>query len=154
MSLIRRHWFGLLTGFMIFVFFVLFILVLLSPRQDVQKRGFIPCTEAMAENILECEGNRFICLFSGVIGNSWCDMKVVGRGFKDWIKGKQSMPWSNYIFIPELPVDEAFDDDARAEYLKTSPDIKAEMQQLQKLSEELENEENVEPEISLDQQPE
>lgn len=153
MSFIRRHWFSLLTGLFVFIFFILFVLVLLSPRQDARKRGFIPCTEVMAEKLLNCEGSRIFCLLSAVVDNSWCDMKVVGRGFYAWVAGKQPAPWSNYIFVPELPADQDFDAAARAEYLKANPDIKTEMRQLQKLNEELENEENREQQVAPDQQP-
>ena len=153
MNFIRHHWFGLLTGLFIFIFFVLFVLVLLSPRQDIRRRGFIPCTEVMAEKILDCEGNRVGCLLAAVVGNSWCDLKVVGRGIRDWAGGRQKTPWSNYIFVPELPADEFFDAEARAEYFKNNPDVKAEMQQLQKLNKELENEENRERKVSPEQQP-
>lgn len=152
MDFIRRYWFGLITGAFIFVFLVLFILILLSPRQDAQKRGFIPCTEAMAENLLSCEGKVF-CLLSAVIKNSWCDMKVVGKGFSKWLEGKQSTPWENYIFIPEPAIDESFDAQARAEYLKSSPNIKEEMQRLHELNKELEDAEYKEPEITPEQQP-
>lgn len=154
MTFIRRHWFGLLTGLIIFIFLVLFILVLLSPRRDAQKRGFIPCTEAMAEEVLACDGNKVGCLLSAVVGNSWCDMKVVGRGFKDWLQGRQRAPWSNYIFIPRQAEDEDFSAADRAEYFKSNPDIQSEMQQLQKLNEELEHEENQQQQVSPEQQPE
>lgn len=42
MNFLKRHWFGLITGLFIFCVLVLFVLVLLSPRQDAKKRGFIP----------------------------------------------------------------------------------------------------------------
>lgn len=154
MSFIKYHWFGLLTGLIIFFFMVLFILVLLSPRADEQKRGFIPCTENMAEQILACEHNKIACLLKAVVGNSWCDAKVVGRGIKKWVLGEQKTPWSNYIFIPELPADRFFDQEARAEYLKQHPDPKAEMQRLHKLHKELENAEESELQIKAGQQPE
>ncbi len=154
MYFIKYHWFGLLTGLVIFFFMGLFILVLLSPRADEQKRGFIPCTENMAEQILACENNKIICLLKAVVGNSWCDAKVVGRGIKKWIFGEQKAPWSNYIFIPELPSNHFFDSEAGAEYLKQHPNTKAEMQKLQKLNEELENAEESELQITADQQPE
>ena len=153
MDFINKHWFGLLTGFIIFIFGVLFILVLLSPRQDAQRRGFIPCTEAMAEKILSCEKNKVFCLLSVVVQNTWCDIKVVGTGMQKWAKGQQTTPWENYIFIPELPADEDFDAEARAEYLKTSPNIEEEMKRLHELNKELENAETKEQEVSPEQQP-
>lgn len=141
MSFIKNHWFGLLGGIVIFVFMSVFVLVLLSPRQDAQNRGFIPCTRRLAEKLLDCPEDRKIrCLFGAITRNTWCDMKVIGRGFSGWLSGKQPAPWSNYIFIPESVRDETFDKDAEAEYLKNNPSPAAEMQKLQKLNEELENE--------------
>lgn len=63
----------------------------------------------------------------------------------------QPAPWSNYIFIPELPEDENFDNAARAEYFKTNPDIAVEMQDLKQLNKELENEQ---PDFNPAEQPE
>lgn len=139
MTFIKNHWFGLITGLIIFCFLCLFILVLISPRQDEDKRGFIPCTEAMADKMLACpeEGKAF-CMLKAVLGNSWCDAKVIGRGVKNWVTGKQSAPWSNYIFIPRVPVDQ--EDEHLQEYYKNNPNIGAEMQELKELNKELENE--------------
>ncbi|MFR8205278.1 MAG: hypothetical protein ACLU99_02275 [Alphaproteobacteria bacterium] len=67
------------------------------------------------------------------------------------MSGKQPAPWSNYIFIPELPEDENFDNAARAEYFKTNPDIAVEMQDLKQLNKELENEQ---PDFNPAEQPE
>ena len=53
MRFIRHHWFGMITGLIIFAFFSLFILILLSPRQDMLRRGFIPCTEEFVEEIID-----------------------------------------------------------------------------------------------------
>lgn len=142
MNFIKTHWFGLLTGAVIFVFFVMFILILLSPRQDLQRRGFIPCTETMADALLECSDHKISCLVKAVVKNSACDLRVIGRGMKDWASGKQPAPWSNYIFIPELPPQDSFDEEARAEYLKKNPNTKQEMLELKKLNEELENEQD------------
>ena len=152
MNFIRRYWFGLTLSVIVFIFCILFSLVLLSPRQDMQKRGFIPCTEAMAKQLLSCE-NEVFCSLSVIIQNSWCDIKVVGRGVKNWARGQQETPWGNYIFTPKLPTDELFDEDARIEYLKQTPDIEAEMQRLHELNKELEDAEYKEPEITPEQQP-
>lgn len=153
MKFIQHHWFGIITGLFVFLCFSLFILVLISPRQDLQKRGFIPCTEIMAENIISCEENKFTCVLSAVLKNSWCDIKVIGQGISDWAKRKQPYPWSNYIFIPEIPVDDDFDDEAREEYLKNNPDFKLEMEQLKKLNKELENEEELQMQLKPEDKP-
>ena len=153
MNFIRRYWFGLSTGLMIFLCFVLFVLVLLAPRQDIKKRGFIPCTEAMADKIISCEKNKVMCLLGAVLTNSWCDVKVVYQGLENWVNGTQSRPWSNYIFTPELPIDEDFNDEARAEYLKNNPDMRTEMEQLKKLREELEYAEELQMQVKPEDKP-
>ncbi len=152
MQFIKKYWFGLITGMIVFIFLGVFILVLLSPRQDAQRRGFIPCTEAMAEHLSGCRDDGGIgCMLGGILQNSWCELKVIGKGIKLWVSGQQSAPWSNYIFVPEIPqVDEDFDEEARREHLKNNPDFVTEMQELKKLNEELENEQQ---EISADEQP-
>lgn len=152
MQFIKKYWFGFITGAIIFVFLGLFVLVLLSPRQDAQKRGVIPCTEAMADKLAGCHDDGGIsCMLKGILKNSWCEMKVIGRGMKLWVSGQQKTPWSNYIFVPEIVRDDDnFDEDARREHLKNNPDFVTEMQELKKLNEELENEQQ---EISADEQP-
>lgn len=153
MSLLKHHWFSLIIWTIISFFFFLFMLILLSPRQDIQKRGFIPCTETMVKELINCEQNKFICLLKVSLRNSWCDLKVVSKGFANWSKGIQKTPWSNYIFIPELPEDPDFDKKAREEYLKNNPDMATEMQQLKKLSEELENESMQETNLTPEDKP-
>lgn len=152
MSFIRQHWFGLVTGIVIFCFLVLFLLVLLAPRQDALRRGFIPCTEAMADKMLSCQEAKTWCMLKAIAANSWCDAKVVGRGFKDWAGGRQPAPWSNYIFIPEMPSDEFFDAAVREEYLRANPAPQSEMPKLKQLQKELENEQN-EQQVSASEQP-
>lgn len=144
MQFIKSHWFGLLTAILIFCFLVLFILVLLSPRQDARKRGFIPCTEAMAAQMMDCSNEKsHTCMLKSILGNSWCQIKVIGYGFKQWLKKEQPLPWSNYIFIPEqTELDENFDETARQEYFENNPDAVAEMLELKQLNEELENEQD------------
>lgn len=77
------------------------IIVSLSPREDKQKRGFIPCTEQLADSISLCNGSIW-CTSKAIINNSICDTKIIISGVKLWINGKQKTPWSNYIFIPDL----------------------------------------------------
>lgn len=138
MAFLKHYWFGILTGLIIFIGLVMFILILLAPRQDLQRRGFIPCTETMAGQLIACD-RRIGCVLGTILDNSWCDIKVIGRGAKDWLAGRQTAPWSNYIFKPELPEDELFDQAAREEYFQNNPDAYQEMQELKKLNEELEN---------------
>ncbi|MBE6453101.1 MAG: hypothetical protein E7012_06410 [Alphaproteobacteria bacterium] len=153
MNFIRRYWFGLITGLLVFLCLVIFVLVLISPRQDAQKRGFIPCTEIMAEKIVSCQDNKVICLLGAVLTNTWCDIKVIGQGMADWAHGQQPYPWSNYIFIPEIVEEPDLNDPLKAEYLKNNPNIKDEMEQLKKLNEELENEERQDMQIGTEDKP-
>lgn len=101
---VKRYWFGLLTSFILLTGFLFFLLILLSPRYDLQRRAFVPCTESLAQNLQSCpQDGKYRCIFTEIMKNSWCDAKVIGSGFKLWLGGKQSAPWSNYIFKPELP---------------------------------------------------
>lgn len=138
MDYIKQHWFGIITGIVILGFLLLFVLVLLSPRQDIQKRGFIPCTEAMAAKMLDCQENKVSCMLGAIVANSWCDTKVIGQGMMTWAKGQQKFPWSNYIFVPEsVGIDN--DDEHLQEFYQSNPNLNQEMQNLKKLNEELEN---------------
>lgn len=139
MSYIKLHWFGILVSTFVAWVLLVFVLVLFSPRQDLQGRGFIPCTETMADKMLGCEKNKAWCMLGAIVDNSFCDMKVVAKGFGSWITGQQSRPWSNYLFTPEA-LDDDFDEQAKSEYLQNNPDIEAEMIELKQLHEEIENE--------------
>ncbi|MBE6448078.1 MAG: hypothetical protein E7018_02125 [Alphaproteobacteria bacterium] len=154
MNFVRHHWFGLIMSIVVCAFMLMFVLVLLSPRQDAKKRGFIPCTETLAENILSCQKNKVFCLLSAVVKNSWCDAKVIGAGFSMWVGGEQSTPWANYIFEPEIVFDGIDDPEAREQYLKENPNLKTEMIELKRLSEELENEESKEQQLNEEDKPE
>jgi len=101
MSFIKQYWFNILIAIMIICGMGLTIIVSLSPREDKQKRGFIPCTEQLADNITLCNG-KIWCASKAIINNSICDAKIIISGVKLWINGKQKTPWSNYIFIPDL----------------------------------------------------
>ena len=139
MNFIKRYWFGTLLISIICCFFTLFILLIISPKQDIQNRGFIKCTQQMIDNLYDC--NRKVwCSIKAIGENTLCDIKVVSEGFDLWLNNKQPYPWSNYIFEPELDKNPYFDDEGRDEYLKNNPSIKAEMLRLDKLRKDLENE--------------
>ncbi len=141
MAYIKNHWFGIGVSLFVVLFILMLILILLAPKQDAKSRGFIPCTEKLVETLLDCERNVW-CTSKAIINNSWCDVKVIGRGIKKWLQGKQAAPWSNYIFEPELPLPSFVDEEARQQYLSDNPDVKMEMERLNILRKELENEEN------------
>lgn len=120
-------------SFVILIGFLFFLLVLLSPRYDSQKRGFIPCTETLAQNLLNCpQESKYSCGIKHILHHSWCNVKVIGTGFSNWWHGKQETPWSNYIFEPE-PINRQDNSFFEPGY---HPELKIE--HLQKLSAEIE----------------
>ena len=62
MRFVKDHWFGLLVSIFVFFFLCVFALVLAAPHQDEQKRGFVPCTETMAEELRGCNGRNMCVL--------------------------------------------------------------------------------------------
>lgn len=138
MNFFKQHWFGFLITLILGISFLFFVLILLSPRQDAQKRGFIPCTEAMADGILACpQDGYYTCLLKHILQNSWCDAKVIGKGIKSWLTGKQKTPWANYIYTPELPVPENEDSQELRDFYAENPDLRLDMLKLHMLSNEL-----------------
>ena len=148
MNFIRRYWFGSLMFFIIGCFLLLFVLLIISPKQDAKGRGFIKCTQEMVDNLSTCN-KKFYCSIMAVIKNTTCDVDVVIEGISLWIDKKQPTPWSNYIFEPQTDASSFFDEEERAEYLKANPDVNNEMKRLDMLRKDLENEEN---EQSLDKE--
>ena len=145
MRFVKDHWFGLLVSIFVFFFWCVIALVLAAPHQDEQKRGFVPCTETMAEELRGCNG-RNMCVLGSVVDNTFCNVGVIGEGLKLWMTGKQPAPWSNYLFEPEIKRPSATDDvepeESLEEYYQNTPDIAAEMDELQKLNQQLENDSN------------
>ncbi len=130
MSFLKRRWFGFIVSLIVAAFILVFLIVLFAPRQDVQKRGFIPCTEIMARELLSCSENKAVCMLGAVMKNTWCDAGVIYEGFADWIKGRQPAPWSNYYFTPELPASAETDDEELREFYDQTPDVGLSMQKL------------------------
>ena len=75
MGFVRQHWFGFIVTLVLLLSALLFLIVLFSPRQDNQKRGFIPCTETMAAALYDCRGRSF-CMLGAILENSRCDAAV------------------------------------------------------------------------------
>lgn len=138
MQFIKYHWFGLLVSAAVLFFLVIFFLVLIAPHQDDQKRGFVPCTETMANEIHQCAGNK-LCILEAIVGNTFCNVGVVGRGLSAWLGGEQPHPWSNYLFAPAAKTAEEPQAELN-EFYNQNPDIEGQMQELQKLNDELEKE--------------
>lgn len=146
MQFMKRHWFGLVMSLVILAYVSMFMLILASPKIDLQKRGFIPCTEKFIAEAHTCDGS--ICLLKAVVHNSFCDFSVVGHGFAQWTKGKQPSPWSNYLFVPEI-------DDINREEMKTiygiDPNSATDMEKLKNANKELMD--SLNKEYSVQEQP-
>lgn len=138
MRFIKTHWFGLLISLVVLFFVLVFVLVLFSPRHDVKKRGFIPCTEEMVSDMLSCENKNF-CMLKVVVKNSFCDSQIIISGVKSWALGQQQTPWANYFFTPEFaPTQEP--EAGLQEFYDENPHVTANMEELRKLNQNLEKE--------------
>lgn len=146
MSFIKKYWFGTTIGLFLAMFIVVLVLILISPKQDAKNRGFVYCTQNLIDDLIECD-KQLWCTSKSILKNSWCDIHIIGQGLRNWVKGQQDYPWSNYIFEPELSQDSYVDEEARQEYLKEFPNTSLEMKNLLKLRKELENEENMQVDL-------
>jgi len=117
------------------LFLAFCIIIVSSPREDLQKRGFIPCTETMIAELHDCEGIVW-CTVKAILKNAACDFKVIKKGFGGWLRGEQETPWANYLFAAEKEDD--FEEILR-QFYDENPDIAGEMRRLKELHEELEN---------------
>ncbi len=135
MNFFKHNWFGIFAALLILSGFALFLIVLFSPRQDNQNRGFIPCTEEMAVKLLDCD-KQIMCTLQAILNNSLCDAKVIGKGFSLWLKGEQNTPWANYFFEPDLETSAELPQEVE-EFYKENPNLHQDMLRLQKMHEEL-----------------
>lgn len=87
----------------VLVFFVFWLVTALfiSPKNDAEKRGFIPCTEKFVLHTSSCERGQISCLLSGIWDDTKCNFAIIFKGGKNWLKGEQAAPWSNYLFTPK-----------------------------------------------------
>ena len=118
------------------VFFVVYmvIMLVLAPKHDLQKRGFIPCTEQFVLNVAECNRGEMVCPLKYLWQDTICNASVILEGFGSWIKGKQSAPWSNYIFSAEKDGNTEYNGDVAADMA----DLEAQSQFTERKIEELE----------------
>lgn len=100
-----------LLGTLFFGVLYLTTVMYMSPRQDAKERGFIPCTKELVVALQMCQAGSLGCPFRLLVKDMGCNIGVVGTGFADWVKGKQSTPWANYLFEPQLAEDEALQSD-------------------------------------------
>lgn len=84
------------------VFFVAYLSVALaiSPKNDAQKRGFIPCTQDLVLEVSLCERGKITCPLGALWSDTKCNIHVVFDGLGAWIKARQPTPWANYLFEP------------------------------------------------------
>ncbi len=155
MNFIKHNWFGIFAGILILSGFALFLIVLFSPRQDNQNRGFIPCTEEMAVKLLDCD-KKIGCSLKTILNNSLCDAKVIGQGFSLWLKGEQNTPWANYFFEPDLDNSSELPQEVE-EFYKENPNLHQDMLRLQKMHEELQahtptNQDEIIPQVAAQQE--
>ena len=134
-SQVSHYMFKTIVTLFVVLFFAFFIIVMSSPRQDLQKRGFIQCTEIMAAELHVCQSKAW-CSIKSILKNSFCDSKVITKGFGDWLKGEQKTPWANYIF--EAEIEENFEE-ALKQFYEENPNVVEEMQKLKESHKELEN---------------
>lgn len=137
MTFLKQHWFGALISLLLAFYTIVFTLVIISPKDDLQRRGFISCTDDFVLETSACDGS--MCMISAVINNNFCNVHIIFSGLSSWIKGEQATPWSNYLFTPEIEDSEYEDDIELMEYYKNSPELREELEQLIKLNKELEN---------------
>ena len=128
-------------GMFMTAFMVMLLLIIISPKQDAKERGFVACTQNLLDDLIDCNHN-VVCSTLAIVDNTWCDIKVIVKGAKEWIQGQQPKPWSNYIYEPEMSENQFVDEEARQKYLKRYPNTKEEMEKKHLLRKELENEQN------------
>src|SRR5574344_1083757 len=138
MTFLKHHWFGFLISVIMLFFVIIFVLVLFSPKSDIKKRGFISCTDSMADSMLSCPTKGKIwCMLKSISANTLCESKVVLVGFSSWIKGEQPRPWSNYLFEPEIVKSQPYAGEEK--FYEENPNIGGEMEQLRSQNIQLEN---------------
>jgi len=90
-----------LTGLMFGILYLTIVLYI-APRQDAQNRGFIPCTKQLVIELSACERGQIKCPLRHLWSDMRCNVGVIYAGINGWISGKQSTPWANYLFVPEV----------------------------------------------------
>lgn len=132
----KKHWFSLLMSIFMLCAIVYFAVVFISPRYDMQGRGFVPCTTELATKVEACGQGKVFCILGAIGIDNLCNLKVIGKGFKNWVNGEQKTPWSNYIFTPEVPQNLSVNDEEAEEIYPLEQDLLQDMQNLKKLNKE------------------
>lgn len=92
-------YYSVLGAFCAFVLYLTAVMFF-SPRQDALKRGFIPCTETLVNNLTFCKRGGIGCPLGYLWQDTKCNITVVWKGFREWIGGRQNTPWANYLYTP------------------------------------------------------
>lgn len=138
MGFIKRNLFGFFIAMIFIIFGVLFVAMIVSPKEDLKKRGFIPCTEKFVHHANMCENSK-MCIVKGVWSHIGCGFSVVGTGVSKWAKGEQNTPWENYVFIPEVEIknEGAYIQEGMEELYNENPNIVEDMMSTKELHEEM-----------------
>ena len=128
----KHYWFAILVTAFVLLYLCIFLLVLFSPKQDELNRGFIPCTQKMAQQILSEEEKGSFKLVKAIVENTYCDTKVVFKGLSDWMAGKQKTPWANYMFEPQIYNQIDATDEELIKFYNENPNISKDMEELDK----------------------
>ena len=98
---IKEYWFGILLTCMVVVSIIFAVIVAVSPHNDLEMRGFAPCTVKMAEDLSENAANHDVWgIFVTITKTNICYAGIIRDGVGLWFSGKQTTPWANYIFEP------------------------------------------------------
>lgn len=125
-------------GIMILCALAYFTIVFISPRYDLQRRGFIPCTEKLADSVEKCGRNNILCTLGAIWTDNMCNISVIWQGLNKWVRGEQSTPWSNYIFEPEIATEPAENNEELQKFYQENPNLYQDMQELKRLNKEQE----------------
>lgn len=132
----KKYWFSLLMSIFILCAITYFIVVFISPRYDIQRRGFVPCTEQLADEVEICGQNNILCILAAIGNDNLCNIKVIVKGFSNWLVGEQNTPWSNYIYTPEVPQYTSDNEEEREDFYRAEPELIQDMKNLKKLNKE------------------
>lgn len=119
---IKEYWFSGLIGIFMFLFIIFVTIVAIAPHNDEKERGFSKCTYEMSYELNVYGSQKKIWGIVGAIFNSYvCYINVMRDGFHNFIDGKQSTPWENYLFTPyTMEIDKELSEPLSEDLIKAS----------------------------------
>lgn len=140
MGFLRRNYFGIIIVIFILLSAMFFTIIIISPKEDTQKRGFVMCTEKFVTNASQCKDKAFSCISKHIWYDFTCNLSVISDGFSLWVSGEQEKPWSNYIYEPDLLSHniDLYNQDGIETLYEENPNILEDMQQVRLLNKEME----------------